>query len=325
MEYKISARASGVTPSLTLAIDAKAKQLKAEGLDVVGFGAGEPDFDTPQHIKEAAWKALSSGFTKYTPSSGLLALRQAVVEKFKKDNGIWTLQGYPHFYVYQKRIRSFLSALMEASFYEKKSNKMEHLGLFGLTPINADNSSAVRIELATATGKNIVAFEVGKYDLDLGRGSRGAYIKFDNRFQVWLVAMDLIDLSLTPESWTFSSIWNLRFGRIAAINNATDIDYKANITKYLLNTYFTNTTSTLNHPQLLQTLNITSEGNNYTTINFYRSDNKIWLSYEFRQPITENSLQSFAECAKGIFYQISDQQWEKIKNAILNPSTSQSS
>ena len=88
MEYKISARASGVTPSLTLAIDAKAKQLKAEGLDVVGFGAGEPDFDTPQHIKEAAWKALSSGFTKYTPSSGLLALRQAVVEKFKKDNGI---------------------------------------------------------------------------------------------------------------------------------------------------------------------------------------------------------------------------------------------
>ena len=244
---------------------------------------------------------------------------------FKKDNGIWTLQGYPHFYVYQKRIRSFLSALMEASFYEKKSNKMEHLGLFGLTPINADNSSAVRIELATATGKNIVAFEVGKYDLDLGRGSRGAYIKFDNRFQVWLVAMDLIDLSLTPESWTFSSIWNLRFGRIAAINNATDIDYNANITKYLLNTYFTNTTTTLNHPQLLQTLNITSEGNNYTTINFYRSDNKIWLSYEFRQPITENSLQSFAECAKGIFYQISDQQWEKIKNAILNPSTSQSS
>ena len=88
MEYKISARASGVTPSLTLAIDAKAKQLKAEGLDVVGFGAGEPDFDTPQHIKEAAWKALSSGFTKYTPSSGLLALRQAVVEKLKKDNGI---------------------------------------------------------------------------------------------------------------------------------------------------------------------------------------------------------------------------------------------
>lgn len=88
MEYKISAHASGVTPSLTLAIDAKAKQMKAEGLDVVGFGAGEPDFDTPQHIKEAAWKALSSGFTKYTPSSGLLALRQAVVEKFKKDNGI---------------------------------------------------------------------------------------------------------------------------------------------------------------------------------------------------------------------------------------------
>ena len=71
MQYKISQRAASLSPSLTLAIDSKAKQMKAEGQDVVGFGAGEPDFDTPQHIKDAAIKALNEGFTKYTPASGI--------------------------------------------------------------------------------------------------------------------------------------------------------------------------------------------------------------------------------------------------------------
>jgi aspartate aminotransferase len=88
MNYKISRRAASLAPSLTLAIDSKAKQLRAEGMDVVGFGAGEPDFDTPQHIKDAAAAALAAGFTKYTPSSGIPELRQAIVEKFKRDNGL---------------------------------------------------------------------------------------------------------------------------------------------------------------------------------------------------------------------------------------------
>ncbi|HYE30785.1 MAG TPA: pyridoxal phosphate-dependent aminotransferase [Methylomirabilota bacterium] len=88
MNYKISRRAASLAPSLTLAIDSKAKQMKADGLDVVGFGAGEPDFDTPQHIKDAAAKALAEGFTKYTPSSGIPELRQAIADKFKRDNGL---------------------------------------------------------------------------------------------------------------------------------------------------------------------------------------------------------------------------------------------
>src|SRR5579872_3016251 len=88
MNYKISKRAASLTPSLTLAIDSKAKQMKADGLDVVGFGAGEPDFDTPQHIKDAAAKALADGFTKYTPASGIPELRQAIADKFKRENGL---------------------------------------------------------------------------------------------------------------------------------------------------------------------------------------------------------------------------------------------
>jgi aspartate aminotransferase len=88
MRSIVSNRAAALTPSLTLSIEAKAKQMKAEGLDVVGFGVGEPDFATPKHITDAAIKALQDGFTKYTPSSGIPELRQAAAAKFKRDNGL---------------------------------------------------------------------------------------------------------------------------------------------------------------------------------------------------------------------------------------------
>ncbi len=88
MDYPISSRAASLAPSLTLAISAKAKELRVAGEDVIGFGAGEPDFDTPQHIKDAATQALADGFTKYTPSSGIPELRQAVADKFQKDYGV---------------------------------------------------------------------------------------------------------------------------------------------------------------------------------------------------------------------------------------------
>jgi aspartate aminotransferase len=88
MNYKISHRAASLAPSLTLIIDSKAKAMKAAGEDVVGFGAGEPDFDTPQHIKDAAAKALAEGFTKYTPSSGIPEFREAIAAKFKNENGL---------------------------------------------------------------------------------------------------------------------------------------------------------------------------------------------------------------------------------------------
>ncbi|MBV8173367.1 MAG: pyridoxal phosphate-dependent aminotransferase [Verrucomicrobia bacterium] len=85
---QLSSRATSLTPSLTLSIDSKAKAMKSEGIDVCSFGAGEPDFDTPEHIKAAAMAALEAGFTKYTPSSGIPELRQAVADKFLLDNSI---------------------------------------------------------------------------------------------------------------------------------------------------------------------------------------------------------------------------------------------
>jgi aspartate aminotransferase len=85
---KTSKRAQAVPSSETLAVTAKAKQLKAQGIDVVSFGAGEPDFDTPDFIKEAAIAALKAGKTKYTPASGTIELRRAIAGKLKKENGL---------------------------------------------------------------------------------------------------------------------------------------------------------------------------------------------------------------------------------------------
>lgn len=84
----LSERARNAAPSPTLAITAKANQMKADGIDVIGFGAGEPDFDTPDHIKQAAVDALAKGFTKYTPSTGIPALKKAIGEKFQRDNDL---------------------------------------------------------------------------------------------------------------------------------------------------------------------------------------------------------------------------------------------
>jgi aspartate aminotransferase len=85
---QLSSRANSLTPSLSLSVDSKAKAMKSEGLDVCSFAAGEPDFDTPEHIKAAAIAALESGFTKYTPSAGIPELRQAIAEKLEQDNGL---------------------------------------------------------------------------------------------------------------------------------------------------------------------------------------------------------------------------------------------
>ncbi len=84
----VSQRARNLVPSATLAIAATARRMRAEGIDVIGFGSGEPDFDTPDHIKEAAIQAIREGFTKYTASGGIDELKDAVVTKLKRDNGL---------------------------------------------------------------------------------------------------------------------------------------------------------------------------------------------------------------------------------------------
>lgn len=88
VDLKLSTRVGRIKPSPTLAITARAAALRAEGKDVIGLGAGEPDFDTPDHIKTAAVEAIQSGFTKYTPVGGTVELKQAIIDKFQRDNSL---------------------------------------------------------------------------------------------------------------------------------------------------------------------------------------------------------------------------------------------
>lgn len=85
---QLTQRVQRIKPSPTLAIDAKAKALRAQGVDVIGFGAGEPDFDTPENIKRAAILAIENGFTKYTDVGGIVELKDVLIEKLKRDNGL---------------------------------------------------------------------------------------------------------------------------------------------------------------------------------------------------------------------------------------------
>ncbi|MCU0650831.1 MAG: aminotransferase class I/II-fold pyridoxal phosphate-dependent enzyme, partial [Candidatus Omnitrophica bacterium] len=88
MDTRLSERIKKIQPSPTLSITSKAKKLKGEGKDVVSFAAGEPDFDTPDLIKDCACDAIRAGFTKYTPTTGIPELKKAVCDKFKRDNGL---------------------------------------------------------------------------------------------------------------------------------------------------------------------------------------------------------------------------------------------
>jgi aspartate aminotransferase len=88
MTIELAQRVQQIKPSPTLAVAARAAELKAEGRDIIGLGTGEPDFDTPDNIKQAGIDAINGGFTKYTPVDGLPSLKQAVIDKFKRDNGL---------------------------------------------------------------------------------------------------------------------------------------------------------------------------------------------------------------------------------------------
>ncbi|MFP5345076.1 MAG: aminotransferase class I/II-fold pyridoxal phosphate-dependent enzyme, partial [Gammaproteobacteria bacterium] len=88
MDVQLSRRVALIKPSATLAVTARAAALKAAGKDIIGLGAGEPDFDTPDHIKQAAIKAIQAGFTKYTAVDGTPGLKQAVAAKLRRENGL---------------------------------------------------------------------------------------------------------------------------------------------------------------------------------------------------------------------------------------------
>src|SRR5690625_2347070 len=88
MNLSLSEKGLKISPSVTLEITAKAKAMKAEGLDVISFGAGEPDFNTPENIRNEGIRAINEGMTRYTPASGIIELKKAICKKFKSENNL---------------------------------------------------------------------------------------------------------------------------------------------------------------------------------------------------------------------------------------------
>lgn len=234
---------------------------------------------------------------------------------FTNRDGIWLLEEHADFPVFQERIRSFLSALMEARFYEKKSDKAENLALFGLQPVESENSPNTRIELLNGSDNPVLSFEVGRYNLDLGRGSNAAYVKFDGQFQVWLAEADFIDLSTDWQQWTYSHIWDLRFGRLEKINHENNPDKIAEVMKHLLNTPFISSVQQLKNPKELLELKLNAEYDNQIEIRFYEDGGKTWVQYDFGKQTTGKHLQFFESYVKGRFLEISASDWELIKDA----------
>lgn len=235
---------------------------------------------------------------------------------FYKKDGVWMLDNPAGLPVYQERIRSFLSALLEARYYERKTANAEYLRRFDLNPVAEEGSKSLRAELKDAKGKVLEGFEIGKYDVEIGRGSKAAYIKFDNRFQVWLVAADFIDLSTEWSDWTYSDLWNLRFGRLKSVNNRTSSDDIAMLMKYILNTRPERAVDRISCNKTVAEADLRTEDDSRVVLKFYACGGHSYVAYEFMQTAGNNSLQFFEPYVKGRFYQVSDEDMEKIKYVL---------
>ena len=235
--------------------------------------------------------------------------------KLYKQEGLWRLDNPADVPVYQARVRSFLSALLEARFFEKKTADAAYLARFDLNPIEEAGSKNTRIELQNADGKEIAAFEVGKYDLDVGRGERAAYVKFDNQFQVWLVLVDLIDIEPMWQNWTYDTLWNLRYGRLQSFDDVAEEDRIAEMMKVLLNTYLLACGEPKNAEPLFE-MRLKAEGGVEVGLSFMSAEGKTWVKYDFVNTNDNKHLQMFAEYAKNRFYEIAADDLKRMINVI---------
>lgn len=233
---------------------------------------------------------------------------------FSKQNNLWILKQHPEFLVNQNRIKSFLSALIQATLYEKKADKLENLPRFGLLPLDNPASRATVIELANASGNPLLSFEAGSYNIELGRGSLGAYIRLPGQFQIWLAAIELVDLNMDYHNWTYASLWNLQFGRFKTINDQSDSTFVANIASLLLNTPLTGSVEPIN-PLPILSLNLTGEYFQQATLEFYEQDQKFYVQFKFIGLINNPVLEEFAAKTQGSYYQLPAAAMEKIKDA----------
>ncbi len=230
------------------------------------------------------------------------------------ENGKWILEEKPSFPVIQKRVLKFLTALLDATYYEKKSEKAENLWHFDLLPIEADASKALFVSLLDEKGEEIENFYIGKHNLDLARGASGAYIRFAGKFQVWLIKADLADLAYSWHDFTYSRLWDLRFGRLLNMNDISSSVKKANYMKYFLNTELLNAQKDLKNPKKLESFDLDFENNIKLTLAFYWLNDKYYVFYQIQNIGENENFKYFAQAAQNVYFEISKENWEKIQS-----------
>lgn len=290
---------------------------------IVGVISGIAGFcvylDNHNNISTYEGKFVFKDFNKKINNIKTISLKDSKNElNFVKENGVWKIDGDEKLPLYQERIRSFLVNLSNMIFYEKKSDKVEDMKYFGFSPLENKNSPMIEVTLKDENGKNIERFDIGWHDIDLGRDSKASFIRFENQFQVWMVDVDFYDLSLEKELWTYSSLWNLRFGRFISYNDINDEKDIMNIVKTLINTTIIDVKDDVDG-KLEGKITINAENSNDVELLFYSTkDNKFFVKYKFLADINGKHLKFFADSIKDKFVEISEDDWKKLKNDIIS-------
>ncbi|MCM1323157.1 MAG: Gldg family protein [Acetobacter sp.] len=274
-------------------------------------------YDNKNTISEYEDIPVFKDFNKTIEQTKIIRLKNSkqTLTFVLKDN-IWILEEYPALPVYQERIRSFLVSLHNMTYYEKKSNKAEDLKYFGFSSLKDNQSPTIEISLMDSENKVLEQLDVGWFNLDLGRGAKAAYVKFSNQFQVWLVDVDFYDLSLDKNAWTYSTLWNLRFGRFIQYNKI-DNDIKVmTLVKDLLNTEIISVQQNVSAKKAFS-INIDVENNNEFELEFYSTeDQKYFVKFYFIKMPNGKHLEFFENAINGKYLEISKSNWEKIQNDI---------
>ncbi len=233
---------------------------------------------------------------------------------FEQKDGIWVLRN-SELPVYQERIRSFLVALNNMVYYEKKSDKVEDMGYFGIASTKSKGTPTREVVLEDENGNIIKDFDIGWYDIDLGRGSKASFIRLENQFQVWMVEADFYDLSMDKKDWTYSSLWNLRYGRFVKYNGISEDEKVMNIVKKLLNTYVKDYVGDIGEAESLGFIDIDAENDNHVKLEFYKTnDNRYFVKYNFIGTINSKHLEIFANSVKDGYLEITKEDWELLKD-----------
>lgn len=229
---------------------------------------------------------------------------------FYQKDGLWQIKGYEEYPVYQRRIINFLAVLSNAKYLERKSARAEYLSKFGL-----DKQNATTITLLNANGDTVFQFDIGKYDEEIGRGGRGAFLKFTNRFQVWLIEADFISLSTDWREWTLSTALNPRFGLIKSVNKKASNDILILLIKELQITPLTFSKEKADDLTPYEDVSFVFDNDDLMTIYFEQKDDKSYIRYTYGK--TDNAyLKLFAEYTKNRLYEIPQHNMEKIRDVF---------